>query len=75
MSPYRNKVPVFNEYEQIRYLLHEIKYEKPRFMNVIAPDDLERVFCVLPKLNNPRILRQSGAFFIFGIDGNKTRTA
>lgn len=35
-------------------------------MNVIAPDDLERVFCVLPKLNNPRILRQSGAFFIFG---------
>lgn len=44
-------------------------------MNVIAPDDLERVFCVLPKLNNPRILQQSGAFFIFGIDGNKTRMA
>lgn len=75
MPPYKNKVSIFNEYVQIQYLLHEIKYEKPHFMNVIDPEDLEQVFCVLPKLNNPRILRQSGAFFIFGIDGDKTRMA
>ena len=75
MPPNKGKVSAFNKNVQIQYLLHEIKYEKPHFMNVIDPEDLEQVFCVLPKLNNPRILRQSGAFFIFGIDGDKTRMA
>lgn len=65
----------FNDQIEIQYLLHEIKYEKPHFLNVIDRDDLGRVFCVLPKLNNPRIIRQSGAFFLFGIDGEKRKQA
>lgn len=33
---------------------------------------LDEVLCVLPKLDNPRIIRQQGAFFLFGIaNGNK----
>ena len=68
-------IGAFNRTEQIEYLLHEIRYEKPQFLDKIRPDDLEKVFCVLPKLNNPRIIRQSGAFFLFGIDGAKGRMA
>lgn len=65
----------FNTEIQIQYLLHEIKYEKPHFLDLIDREDLGRVFCVLPKLNNPRIIRQSGAFFLFGIDGGKRKQA
>ena len=81
--PYYFEIPVefandkkkFNKTEDIAYLLHEIKVEKPHFMDVIDPADLERVFCVWPKLNNPRIIRQQGAFFLFGIDKVKTKPA
>ncbi len=62
----------FNEEKQIKYLLHEIKEEKPYFSPVIEEKDLESVICVKPKLDNPRIIRQDGAFFVFGIQGNKT---
>lgn len=65
----------FNSEEDIQYLLHEIKYEKPHFQNVIDSKDIERVFCVKPMLDNPRIIRQSGAFFLFGINGSKNKPA
>lgn len=39
-------------------------------------NDLAKVLCVLPKLDNPRIIRQQGAFFLFGIsNGEKTKMA
>lgn len=65
----------FNSEEEIQYLLHEIKYEKPHFQNVIDSKDIERVFCVKPMFDNPRIIRQSGAFFLYGINGNKSQPA
>lgn len=65
----------FNSEEEILYLLHEIKYEKPHFQNVIDSKDIERVFCVKPMFDNPRIIRQSGAFFLYGINGNKNQPA
>ncbi len=65
----------FNSEEDIQYLLHEIKYEKPHFQNVIDSKDIERVFCVKPMFDNPRIIRQSGAFFLYGINGNKSKPA
>lgn len=34
----------FNNEPDIAYLLHEIKYEKPHFQNVIDSKDIERVF-------------------------------
>lgn len=64
-----------NNQEEIQYLLHEIKAEKPHFQNVIDSKDIERVFCVKPMFDNPRIIRQSGAFFIYGINGEKRKPA
>jgi len=65
----------FNRETQITYLLHEIKEEKPYFEPVIVAKDLKSVVCVKPKLDNPRIIRQDGAFFIFGINNKKTLPA
>jgi len=62
----------FNDTEEIGYLLHEIRYEKPHFSSVIEPADLNKTFCVLPKLDNPRIRQQNGAFFLFGIGQDKS---
>lgn len=36
---------------------------------------LESVVCVKPKLDNARILKQDGAFLLYGISGNKTEPA
>lgn len=37
-------------------------------------NDFNKTLCVLPKKSNPRISRQQGAFFLFGIkDGDKTQ--
>ncbi len=49
------------------YLLHSIKEDKPHFYNIINPKDIESVFAVQVKLDNPRIIKQNGAFLIFGI--------
>lgn len=48
-------------------LLHSIKEDKPHFYNIIDPNDIESVFAVQVKLDNPRIIKQNGAFLIFGI--------
>ena len=69
------KIGEFNEQEQIGYLLHEIKEEKSYFQSIINPDDIERVVAVMVKQSNNRIIKQSGAFLIFGINGNKSQPA
>lgn len=48
-------------------LLHNIREDKSYFDGIIDPFDVAKVFAVKPKLNNPRIVKQSGAFLIFGI--------
>ena len=48
-------------------LLHNIREDKPYFQSIIEPDDINNIFAVQPKLDNPRIVRQHGAFLIFGI--------
>lgn len=65
----------FNEQEELGYLLHEIKEEKSYFQNIILPTDIERVVAVKVKQNNNRIIKQSGVFLIFGIDGKKNLPA
>lgn len=65
----------FNSQSSIRYLLHEIKQEKPYFEPEIVREHLQSVVCVRPKLENPRIIRQDGAFFLFGVDGSKATGA
>lgn len=61
----------FNKTSEIGYLLHEIKHEKPYFEPLIERTHLESVICVKPKMDNPRIIRQDGAFLLFGISGTK----
>lgn len=56
------------------YLLHSIKEDKPHFYNIINPCDIESVFAVQVKLDNPRIIRQNGAFLIFGIEKSQDGT-
>lgn len=57
----------FNEEPIIKRLLHEIKKEKPAFENIINPIDLLTNYCFIPRKINSRIIRQSGAFVIFGL--------
>jgi hypothetical protein len=57
----------FNSERIIRRLLHEIKKEKPAFENIINPKDLLENFVFVPRKANARIIRQSGAFIIFGL--------
>ncbi|MHC0045836.1 FRG domain-containing protein [Vibrio campbellii] len=47
--------------------IHIIKNEKPYFLDVIDKADLSRVVCVQPKQDNKRIIKQSGAFLLFGM--------
>lgn len=48
-------------------LLHNIREDKSYFDSIIDPYHLAEVYAIRPKLDNPRIVRQQGAFLIFGI--------
>ncbi|ALS34164.1 hypothetical protein PTRA_a3158 [Pseudoalteromonas translucida KMM 520] len=52
-------------------LMHDIKKEKPHFLERINPEHLQSVVCVKPKMDNPRLASQDGAFLLFGIGKNK----
>jgi len=65
----------FNKSDNIKLLLHEIQQEKHFFEPKIVPKHLESVICVKPKLDNQRIIKQDGAFFLFGIDKEKVNCA
>lgn len=52
-------------YEQY---LHCILNEKPYFKPRIEIKDLKNTFCVKGRLNQERIIAQSGSFLIFGLD-------
>lgn len=67
------KIQEFNQNNEIKLLLHEIKEEKPYFESKINPEHLNSVICVKPKLNNPRVIRQDGAFLLFGMNDLKTK--
>ncbi len=71
---YAGSVDQFNAQDPIRKLLHFIKEEKPYFRDAIAANDLKRIVCVRGKLNNTRIVSQSGAFLIFGLDATLPET-
>jgi hypothetical protein len=62
----------FNKEGAIERLLQFIRAEKPYFQPIMNPIDLLVPYYVHPKLSNRRILAQSGAFIIYGIDPPKT---
>lgn len=56
--------------KNFNHLIHEIREEKPHYSERFLKensDDIVKVFPVKVKLNNNRIIRQSGAFLIFGV--------
>lgn len=61
----------FNNRKQVKRLLHEIKKENSAFENIIDPKDLLKNYFLLPKKDNSRIIRQNGAFIIFGLEDKK----
>ena len=65
----------FNKTEEIVYLVHEIREEKPYFQINIDKKDINSVVCLRPRMNNPRIIRQDGYFFLFGVDYEKRNCA
>lgn len=65
----------FQNPENIDILLHEIRQEKNGFLPNINPNDLSKVLFVKPLLDNQRIIRQDGAFMLFGIDEDKSEMA
>jgi len=67
----RKGLEVFNEYPAVQYLLHEIKEEKPYFKDCIKYEHLNQYYCVKPLLSNRRIIRQDGAFLLFGMGDTK----
>lgn len=57
----------FNRSLPVAKLLHFIREEKPYFLEKIEPDHLRSIICVKSRMNNTRILSQSGAFLLFGL--------
>ena len=62
----------FSNKDQRRRFVHNIESEKPYFLDDIKLTDLQQAVCVKPKLDNRRIIKQSGAFFLFGMGEQKT---
>lgn len=57
-------------------LVYDIQQDKPVFKGkYLESDAVKKVLCVMPKLNNERIIRQHGAFFIFGMGRTKDTPA
>ena len=59
------------------YLIHEIREEKPYYSDEFSEDNTDDISKVIPvkvKLNNSRILRQSGSFLLFGVSEKTIRT-
>jgi hypothetical protein len=60
----------------IDLLCYEIGKDNAGFEKYIKKEDIRSVVCVCPHQNNPRIIRQSGHFFLFGIkDSEKNEPA
>ena len=68
-------IQAFNNTPEISKLLHDIRKDKPSFRSLINHNDLEKVICVKPQINNNRIIRQQGCFLLFGIDKIKEKKA
>jgi len=57
-----------NDNKEVQRLLHEIKKEKPAFEPKIQPEHLLDNFVFTPQKTHPRIIRQNGAFILFGLE-------
>ena len=65
----------FNKNYVVKRLLWFVRIEKPHFEAQIDPSDLKLPVFVRPKMNNRRIIAQSGAFIIYGARSTLGSTA
>jgi len=65
----------FSKQESIKLLVHDIRQEKSLFEPKIVSTHLKSVICVKPMQDNPRIMRQDGSFFLFGVNKEKSKPA
>lgn len=57
---------------ECKYLLEDISKDKPTYnKDWKYSQSIHKVLCVLPKFNNNRIIKQEGAFFVFGMGMRK----
>ncbi|MFS7336385.1 FRG domain-containing protein [Rahnella inusitata] len=56
-------------------LLHDVRVDGCYVNNEIEIRHLNKVLCVKPQMDNPRIIKQDGLFLLFGIDGAKNKPA
>lgn len=68
IKEYRNDIDKFNGQRSVKFLLYEIRDEKPQFSPEINPQHLTSIQFVLPKLTSNRIRSQKGAFLLFGLN-------
>ena len=61
----------FNDLNPVDRLVQFVRAEKPWFRDRIQRADLFKRIHVIPKMNNPRIVAQSGSFILFGLDRHK----
>ena len=66
-------VEEFNKTDGGSELHFEICREHLHSYACIDPKHLYQVVCLRPRMNNPRIIRQEGRFFLFGVDGKSKR--
>lgn len=57
--------------ENKKLFVHNLEKLQEPLPYINDKSDLDKVICVLPKLDNHRIIRQHGAFFLFGIKEGK----
>lgn len=65
---YKECIEAFNSQEEVKHLIHFIKREKPFFESRIRRKDIKKILCVKGKRSNTRIISQSGAFLLFGLN-------
>lgn len=74
MEVLKNAPAKKNDSTDWRHMIREFRKTDEKLPLIEEKAALNRVLCVLPKMDNPRIMRQQGAFFLFGIqDGDKTK--
>jgi hypothetical protein len=66
--PLDEQITKFNNDGVIKRLHQFIRSEKSYFQEIIDPIDLVKPYYVHPKMSNRRILAQSGAFILYGLD-------
>ena len=64
----------FNKQPVVDALVFHIGMEKAHFRNVIIPEDLLLPIYVKPKMSNKRIIAQAGAFILWGVNVDASKT-